>query len=157
MFTLAVKSIVFILPSLLPFHSKKWNDRKRQETTRKAASVSLLTFFLFLSKRENHCINMCDSQAIFSVTCNFNSFFWAFRHLHNISQICELTFQAHPSLFFFLNSFSCFFCFLNLEYTSNLLSSLSSTVIYFPLDANSPPTHFFFKKKKRKLFPFVCF
>ena len=90
------------------------------------------------------------------VTCNFNTFFWAFRHLHNISQICELTLQAHPSLFFLFFFFYSFSCFLNLEYTSNLLSSLSSTVIYFPLDSNSPPTHFFFKKKEN-YFPLCVF
>ena len=57
---------------------------------------------------------------------------------------------------FLSNSYSCFFCFLNLEYTSNLLSSHSSTEIYFPLDANSLPTHFFFQKKEN-YFPLCVF
>ena len=96
MFPLAVKSIVFIFPTLLPFHSKRRKGRKKQETTRKPAfyTCEWLTynvntkphcltshfslFSLFLSKRENHCINMCDSQAMFSVTCNFNTFFELF-------------------------------------------------------------------------------
>ena len=58
---------------------------------------------------------------------------------------------------FLSNSYSCFFCFLNLEYTSNLLSSHSSTEIYFPLDANSLPTHFFFQKKRENYFPLCVF
>ena len=107
-------------------------------------SASLLTFFFFL-------------PATFSVTCNFNTFF----ELFVISTIFRKSVNSlfkHIQLsvfFFFKILFLAFSCFLNLEYTSNLLSSLSSTVIYFPLDSNSPPTHFFFQKKK--IFPFVCF
>ena len=73
--------------------AKDEKTRKKQETTRKPAfyTCERLThnvnteplrltshFFLFLSKRRNHCINMCDSQAMFSVTCNFNTFFLSF-------------------------------------------------------------------------------
>lgn len=96
----------------------------------------LVIFYFYIS----HLLNF--------YTTNIVSFYIKYILWNNILQICELTFQVHPSLF--LISFSCLFLFLKLKSTSNLRSSLSSTIIYFSLDANSncPLLIFLIKKKK---------